>query len=210
MPNTLHSDLEGRSVWLTAVLKEQLNDKCFIQASFHLTDRSKYYFHYFFTSMDISLRKWQESAGKFRQNQTEPKQTQENTDDVEETRPGWGIELSGSCLARNLGLLAASHAAHWGTGCFCLNLWITTPAQGSHVTVGSTALSWNNQIRAAHTHTHNHNHIQSFAVNQVWMVIHAKRGIKKKPLRQRARKYRQRPTSPEGIQTSNIKRLCLI
>lgn len=41
----------------------------------------------FITSTDIILRKWQESAGKL-ENQTEPKQTQENTDDVEETHPG--------------------------------------------------------------------------------------------------------------------------
>lgn len=67
--------------------KEQLNDKCFIQTSFHLTDRSKYCFHYFFTSTDIILRKRQESAGKL-ENRTERKQTQENTDDVEETHPG--------------------------------------------------------------------------------------------------------------------------
>lgn len=44
-------------------------------------------FSLFFTSMDIILRKWQESAGKL-ENQTEPKQTQENTDDMEETHAG--------------------------------------------------------------------------------------------------------------------------
>lgn len=47
--------------------KEQLNDKCFIPTSFHLTDRSKYYFHYFFTCMDIILRKWQESPWQVRE-----------------------------------------------------------------------------------------------------------------------------------------------
>lgn len=67
--------------------KEQLNDKCFIQTSFHLTDRSKYYFHYFLLAWILFCVSGKRVLGKL-ENQMEPKQTQENTDDVEETHPG--------------------------------------------------------------------------------------------------------------------------
>lgn len=67
-----------------------------------------------------------------------------------------------------------------------------------------------------HCQTHTHKHLpcnlQPIICADAKSVNHAtcERDIKQKPLCQRARKYRQRLTSPEGIQTSNIKRLCLI
>lgn len=78
--------------------------------------------------------------------------------------------------------------------------------------LNSTLLNQSDQSRLPHTNTHFSCNLQPLVNADEKSVNHAacKRDVKQQPVRQRARKCSWRPTSPEGIPTSNINWLCLI